>query len=127
NGVLTVIQANGTVTNFKGGLLALPSNIGSESRDRFSVVPEAGVSLGFAVMNGVRLSVGYNFLYWSSVVRPGDQIDRRLGVLQIPGSPPLPSPPFGPTLPTNPTVPQRLFKDTDFWAHGLTVGLEFTF
>jgi len=127
NGSQSVIQANGVTTNFKGGLLALPSNIGSESRDRFSVVPEVGVSLGVKLTDGIRLSVGYNFLYWSSVVRPGEQIDRRLDLLQIPNFTQLPSPPFGPTLPTNPTLPQRLFKDTDFWAHGLTVGLEIRF
>jgi hypothetical protein len=127
NGSQTVIQPNGVTTNFRGGLLALPSNIGSESRDRFAVVPEVGVSLGVQVVDGVRLSVGYNFLYWSSVVRPGEQIDRRLDLAQIPNFTQLPSPPFGPTLPTNPTLPQRLFKESDFWAHGLTVGLEFTF
>lgn len=128
SGSQTVIQPGGRTSNFVGGLLALPSNIGSFSRDRFSVVPELGFTLGYNVTDQVRLSVGYNFLYWSSVVRPGGQINRNLDILQIPNFTAPPSPPFGPTLPTTPVrQPQFKFEDTDFWAHGLTVGVEIRF
>src|SRR5262249_48023859 len=67
-----------------GGLFALSSNIGNFSRDRFAVVPEIGVTLGWYLTENVQLTVGYNFLYWSSVVRPGEQIDRNLDVNRIP-------------------------------------------
>ena len=87
----------------------------------------AGLDVGVTFAKNIWVSVGYNFLYWSSVVRPGEQIDRRLDVTQIPNFSPPPSPPFGPTLPTNPQVPQRLLKDSDFWAHGLTAGIEIRF
>lgn len=103
-----------------GGLLALPSNIGSFSSTRFSVVPEIGGSVGYYVTDWLRLSVGYNFLYWSSVVRPGDQIDRNLNSNQIPGfNVPI-------VLSTDPP-PRRLFSPTDYWAHGLTFGAEVHF
>jgi hypothetical protein len=124
NGSQVVTPPGGPVQRFQGGLLAEPSNIGSQSRDRFSVAPEMGLALGYNVTDHLRLSVGYSFLYWSSVVRPGEQIDRRLDITQIPNFTPPPAT-FGATLPTNPTVPQRLLRDTDFWAQGLTAGIEF--
>jgi hypothetical protein len=123
NGGQSELRANGQVVNSVGGLLALPSNIGTESRDRFAVVPEVGVSLGYSVTDRLRVSVGYNFLYWSSVVRPGDQINRNLDVLQIPNF----GIPAGAAVPTNPTQPVRQFNTTDFWAHGLTFGVEIRF
>jgi hypothetical protein len=105
-----------------GGLFALDSNIGNYSRNRFSVVPEVGVTLGWYVTSNIQLSVGYNFLYWTNVVRPGEQIDRNLDINRIPNFVPPPRPPDLPGL-----HPSVLFKDSDFWAQGLTVGLRFTF
>jgi hypothetical protein len=122
NGNQTAILPNGTVQHFVGGLLALSSNIGSRSQDRFSVVPEAGVRLGYAVTDWLRLLVGYNFLYWSSVVRPGEQIDRGLDVTRIPNF----TLPF-PVTPVFPPRPAPLINATDFWAQGLTFGVELTF
>ncbi len=116
-----IIAPNGTVQNFRGGLLALPSNIGQYSRDRFSVVPEIGISLGYQLTEHLRVSVGYNFLYWTNVLRPGNQIDRVLDVTQIPNFNIAGSAPTGQNRPTVP------FKETDYWAHGLTVGLEFRY
>jgi hypothetical protein len=62
--------------------------------------------------------VGYNFLYVSSVIRPGDQVDRVLDITQIPN---FPVPGVQPTALGRPTV---LFKETDFWAQGINLGLE---
>ena len=61
-------------------MFAQPTNIGHYSRNVFAVVPEVGLSVGFEVTAWLRLSLGYNFLYWSDVVRPGEQIDRVIGV-----------------------------------------------
>ena len=61
-----------------GGLLAQRTNIGEYTRNRFAVVPELGVTLGYAMTPQWRATLGYTFLYWSSVVRPGDQIDRNV-------------------------------------------------
>jgi hypothetical protein len=110
------------VSPLQGGLFALNSNSGTFSRDRFSVVPEVRVSLGYNLTDCVRASIGYNFLYWSSVVRPGEQIDRGLDITRIPnfGVPPG-------TMPLSPPRPAVLFKDSDFWAQGLVFGLEIVF
>lgn len=105
----------GTAT-LPGGLLALPSNIGTYSRNRFAVVPEARINVGYQATDSLRVFVGYTFLYWSSVVRPGDQID------------PVVNPALVPTnlgvAPGGPARPAFNFRDTDFWAQGLSLGLE---
>jgi hypothetical protein len=116
-----VTFANGTQQAFNGGLLALPSNIGHFERDRFSVIPEVGLNLGYQITDNLLVFVGYNFLYWSNVVRPGDQIDRVLDINQIPNfrgttNPPAPQ--------VRPIVP---FKEQSFWAQGMNVGLEYRY
>jgi hypothetical protein len=125
NGGQTVTNlGTGATTTAVGGLLALPgANIGHFTKDRFAVVPEVGLTFGYQITSHIRASVGYDFLYWSSVVRPGDQIDRTLDPTKIPNFTPLPPGVTGPASPVRPAVP---FRDTDFWAQGLTVGLELT-
>jgi hypothetical protein len=120
NGGQRFVGPDGTVGIFKGGLLALPSNIGHFSQARFSVVPEVGVTLGYQLTPRLRGFVGYNFLYWSNVIRPGDQIDTRLNVTNIPNFP-TNSPP------SNINRPLPLFHQSDVWAQGMLLGVEFTF
>jgi hypothetical protein len=100
-----------------GGLFAQPTNIGRRTRDEFAVLPEAQVRVDFAVTSWLTVFAGYNFLYLNNVVRPGDQIDRTVNLTQLTGLPPA----VGPARP----APQ--FNDSDFWAHGLNVGLEFRY
>jgi hypothetical protein len=108
--------------SFRGGLLALSSNIGSYERSMFSVVPEAGVTLGKQLTSHAKVFAGYNFLFWSNVVRPGDQIDRGLNPALIPNF-------LTPTAGSTATVqrPAFSFNETSFWAQGLTFGMEFEF
>src|SRR5262249_15174735 len=69
----TVIAPPGQVpTVGNGGLLAQPTNSGHFSRDQFAVVPEVGINVGYQVTEHLRAFVGYSFLYWSNVARPGD-------------------------------------------------------
>ena len=80
-----VTNLNGALSTAKGGLLALPSNIGTFHKDAFSVVPEVDLTASYHLNERVRLfAPGYDFLYWSSVVRPGRQIDRTLDETRIP-------------------------------------------
>jgi hypothetical protein len=99
-----------------GGLLALPSNIGHYTRDEFTWAPELGLNLGYQCTDHIRVYVGYNFLYWSDVVRPGEQIDRTVNVNQLP-----------PAIPGGPARPQFSFNGSDFWAQGVNVGIEFKY
>src|SRR5262249_43914626 len=75
NGTTVITPAGGARSAQPGGLLALPTNSGRFERSEFTVVPEVGLNVGLQVTNHLRAYVGYNFLYWSSVARPGDQID----------------------------------------------------
>jgi hypothetical protein len=107
---------------FPGGLLALPSNIGRFTTDRLSVVPELTVNVGYNFTDRLRVFAGYNFLYWSNVVRPADQIDLVLDPAQIPNFPnPFTGQPFPSSGGRRPLVP---FRQTDYWAQGLTFGIE---
>jgi hypothetical protein len=113
---------SGPVDPRAGGLLALNSNIGHHRQDRFSVVPEAGLNVGYQICANVRAYAGYNFLFWSNVVRPGAQIDPNLDITRIPnfqvpaGTQPVPG--------AHPGVP---FKENTYWAQGLVFGIEFTY
>jgi hypothetical protein len=117
----TVTPAGGPTTPFVGGLLALPSNIGTFNRDRFAVVPEADFNVGYQVARFCRLFVGYSFVCASTVVRPADQIDRSLNVAQIPNFG------FPPPIPPGPTRPLSPFASTAFWAQGLNFSCEFRY
>jgi hypothetical protein len=115
----TVINQPGAAPIVRqGGLLALPTNIGTYSRDTFSVVPEVGVNVGCQITDHVRVSAGYTYLCWSNVARPGDQIDLVLNPTQLPNA-------EGPGTLVGPARPAFAFRDTNFWAQGISVGLEF--
>ncbi len=101
----------------QGGLLALPTNIGHFSRDRFAVLPEAGVKLGYQITDHLRAFVGYSFIYLSDVARPGHQIDRVINVTQLPSQ-------AGPGAFVGSPRPFPTLKATDFWAQGVSFGLE---
>jgi hypothetical protein len=100
-----------------GGLLAQPTNIGRYTSDRFAVVPEVGVRLGVQATERLRAFVGYDFLYWSNVVRAGDQVDLRVNTNQI--APPRPL--------AGPAVPAFAPVRTDYWAQGIGVGAEYRY
>jgi len=102
------------------GLLALATNSGRSSRNDFAIVPEISANLGLRITERLTLFGGYSFMYWSSVVRPGDQIDRRLNPNLIPTSGTF----GGPAIPALPAVP---FRTTDYWAQGMMWGLEFRY
>jgi hypothetical protein len=122
NGSQRFVSPAGQVQNFTGGLLALPSNIGHFSNNAFSVVPEVGINLGYNFTPSLRAFVGYNFLYWSNVIRPGTSIDRSLDVTQIPNFPINPEP-----APVPGQHPAPVFHQVGFWAQGISFGLQYVY
>jgi len=125
NGSQTVFSGGTTSIrpgNFAGGLLALPGNIGRYHQETFSVVPEVGLNLGYQLTDHIRLVGGYNFLYWSSVMRAGEQIDRSIDESRVPNlglGLQMPQPAL-----LNRPIP--LMRSTDYWAHGLNLGVHVT-
>jgi hypothetical protein len=120
HGSTVITPPGGSPTTVAGGVLALPTNSGHFSRDRFAAVPEIGLNVGYQVTESMRAFVGYSFLYCSNVVRPGDVIDRTVNLSQIPSN-------LGSGPPAGPARPTVIFKDTEFWAQGVNFGLEFRF
>jgi len=114
DGSTVATTGNVPVTN-EGGLLALSSNIGQYSDDKFSVIPEFGATLGYCLTSHLRLTVGYTFLYWSHVVRPGDQVDLGVNTDLLP--PPIET--------EGPQRPAFAMNDTDYWAQGMNFGLDY--
>jgi hypothetical protein len=81
-------------------------------------VPELQFKIGYAITPCVRATLGYDFLYYSDVIRPGDQINREIPKGQT----------FQQGHATDSTAsPSRFFNTTSFYAHGLVFGLEFSF
>jgi hypothetical protein len=90
-------SVNGVVTG--PGILANAANSGRYSRDRFAAVPELGLRLNYRFAENVSGSVGYDFLYLSDVLAPGDQITRNFPGVAAP------------------------MVSADYFTHGLTLGL----
>ena len=97
----------------QGGLLAQSSNIGQYTRGMVSMIDEIGLNIGYQFTNHIRGFVGYNFLYWSSVVRPGNQIDPVVNPNLIP-----------PATAGGPSRPTFNFNGSDFWVQGIQAGLD---
>jgi hypothetical protein len=96
-----------------GPVLALPSNVGRRASDRIAVVTEATARLRWQFHENAALHVGYNALYWSKVLCPGDQMDTHVNVTQLPFR--------GPEAGRR--DPARLFQFTDAFYQGLDVGV----
>jgi hypothetical protein len=110
--------AGGTVVSSPGGLYALSSNIGQFHRSKFAVVPELNFNVGYNLTPHCRLFVGYSLIYWSNVLRPGDQIDQGLDVNRIANFPASTN-----TLPVARPTPS--LNGRDYIAQGLNFGIIF--
>lgn len=105
NGGTTVFPVSGNPVAMTGGNYAT-LQIGRYATDRFALVPECQLKLAYALGARISVEAGYDFLFLSSVLRPGNQIDNTYdGVV-------------------HPDVPMA---SSSFWAQGLTLGLRFNF
>lgn len=101
---ITTDPISGTVAT-AGGLFTGQTNDGVHARSRFVFVPEVGVNLGYQLTDSLAATVGYTFLYASSIARSGDQVDRSVNL-----APPT-------------TRPAFTFQASDFWIQGINVGV----
>jgi hypothetical protein len=107
---------NGT---FPGGFFVQGTNIGRFTANQLTVIPAVELKVNFTITPHLRAFVGYDFMYWNQVVRPGSQVDRNINLSQ--------SAVFGSGVLSGPANPAPLFNRTDFWAQGVTFGLELRF
>jgi hypothetical protein len=115
-GSTSITQPGDNSTTSNGGLLALPTNIGRYSHNSFGLVPHLEFRLAYMLTPRMRWTLGYDVMYWSRVVRPGDQIDLFVNPTQASGQNLQGTP--GPLFP---------FKETDLWIQGISTGLELQF
>lgn len=116
-GSTTSRDANGGVSVRDSGLLAqATTNGGLHVQDEFSFMDEAGIKLAFYPVERLKLSVGYSLMHWSSVVRPGNEIDTLVDGRLLTADPP-----------TSATRPAFVFDTTDYIVQGLNFGAEFRF
>lgn len=109
-----------TTTVTPGGLLAVPgANIGKFSQDKFAVVPEVGLNIGWQATDRVKLFFGYNFLYLSSALRPGGVIDTSLDAARVPNL----LPPGTGTPLANPIRPVPQLNTSGYFVQGISFGL----
>ncbi|MES1213038.1 MAG: BBP7 family outer membrane beta-barrel protein [Singulisphaera sp.] len=99
-----------------GGLLAQPTNIGNYRHDVFSLLPQLEMKLSFMFSPNIRLMVGYDIMYWTRVVRPGQQIDEYINPTQAQGGTLIGTP--GPVF---------RFQETQLLVQGLSTGVEIRF
>ena len=118
---LSTFAEGGATLSTPGGILALSSNSGLHRLNDLVVIPEAGLNVGWQILPCLQARAGYSFLYINRVLRPGPQIDPVLNPGLVPTDPAF----LAPT--SQATRPAFLFHQSEFWAHGLNLGLEFCF
>ena len=118
-GASTQTGPGGVNGTFPGGFFTQTSNIGRYTANQFSYIPSVEMKFSWFITSQLRAFVGYDFMYWSSVVRPGSQVDRNINLTQ--------SAVLGSGSLMGPAYPAPLFNRSDFWAQGVNVGLEFRF
>ncbi|WP_081613647.1 BBP7 family outer membrane beta-barrel protein [Rhodopirellula sallentina] len=114
----TAITEFGLTENYPGGLLAQQYNSGTYERDELTLIPEIGLTLGVRIFDWMHATAGYTLVYLPAVVRPGDQIDTDV-------NPDLLAPPVTPL--TGSQRPEFRFVESDYYAQGLSLGLQLQF
>jgi len=112
----SIIDEAGLVEGFRGGLLAQRTNIGNYNRDEFALIPELSATIGWHINSRLTLTLGYTLVYFTNVVRAGDQIDLAVNTNLLPPE----ADPF-----SGPLLPAFAFRDTNFWVHGASIGADY--
>jgi len=107
DGQTTINDGINQITGHQG-LYAQPNVIGFHHHDQFVVIPEFQFKLGLQLTPSVRATAGYDFMYVSRVVRPGNEVSQDINTA------------------TDTTFPGPI-RPTDLWIQGFNTGLEFRF
>jgi hypothetical protein len=120
NGSTVFMPVGGPASVQPGGLLALPTNIGHYTQNKFAIAPETEVKVGYQLTDRINLFATYSFVYLNQVVDTAHVIDRNVNPTQLPSL-------LGPGTLVGPARPIFVFKSSDFWAQGVSIGIEFRF
>jgi hypothetical protein len=98
-------------TSMPGGFLVQTSNAGRQTTDKFAVGLPSRLVLGYQVTQNLNAFIGYDFVYITNVVRPGNQTDLS----------------FQSNANGTTVRPVGGFNQTDFWANSLLAGIAVKF
>jgi len=118
NGATTSTPPGAASGTNVGGLLAPPSNIGSNRGGQWTAIPEFGLRVGYQVSSHVRAFAGYSLLFWPEAVRAADNVSLNVNSTTIPGAT---------TGITGPAFPIFNLNNSSIWAQGVDLGLEIRF
>lgn len=115
----TTITSPGSQPSYHdGGVLALPSNMGSYSWDEFALIPEFNLNLHYRWSERLSFDVGYSLLWITEIARTGGQIDTNINPAQWPAN-------GGHQI--DPLAPLPVLGSSDMWIQGLNVGMAWEF
>jgi hypothetical protein len=118
----SMMTANtGLVSTAPGGLFNIPNELGRHNKDRFAILPEGGITLGYQIFSWLRVNAGYTYIYTNSVIRPSSSISPYLNPTLLPVSPN-----YTGAAPAQ-FLPRDTVKDTDYHLHGFTAGVQISF
>jgi hypothetical protein len=121
NGVSAVKDpVTGAAQMAMGGIQAVASNSGRFVHTVFAYLPEGNVKVGVDLGRYCRFDVGYDLMYLSNVVRPGDFISHAVDTRQVPTDVA-----FSPNTIGN--APIVTFRSTDFWMQSFMIGLTISY
>jgi len=118
----TLVTSTGLVSTQPGGLFNAPSDLCRHHKDRLGCLGEGGLNVGCQLGGHCRIHVGYTFLFVNSVVRPTSSLSPVVNPALVPVSPA-----FTGSFPANNFIPRDITKETEFYLHGLNVGVQFSF
>lgn len=116
------VLGEGPAQTYKGGLFALPTNIGNHHRTFMSLLAEANANIGYRVSDCVNLQAGYTFIYVNKALWASNQIDRTINFTQ---SPAFVDSPDATLVGTK--RPRFRHKTKNLWTQGVNVGLFVSF
>lgn len=115
--------ANGAfeMTSSNAGLFAEPSNIGNYKDHPFTLLPKVQMRLGYNLAPDMNIFFGYNFLYLSDVIRPGEQLQHNINITQ--------QPTLGPSggVLTGAALPTLNMTHTHIWMQAFSMGFKFEY
>jgi hypothetical protein len=116
NGTTSVAVPGVAPVTSDGGFLALSTNSGLHTRDRFSFLPELGLNFNYQLNSIWKANLGYTVMYVTNVARAAEQIDTRIDPRNFP---PIQAGATG--------RPAFAFQESDLWLHGVNMGIEARF
>jgi hypothetical protein len=96
-----------------GHLYVQPSNFDKTSTTQLGLIGECTTSVTWSIAPNVAISGGYNYIYWSRVLRATNQVDSNIN--------------FNQSFAGQPISPLPREQRSEFWAQGFVASLEFMF